>query len=411
MRRLAIALAVVIGVVAVLLVALIVRDRAEAYRAMRWQPSDSAAYVGSDKCAECHPRLHASWQSTGHAQVIQSRQGKPWIIHGDFKAPVYADEQMEKIDFTPQDVKYVHGVNWKQRYIDEDWRIRKVMWVYKDQKWYPYHQQDWQERDWRKLCARCHTVGFNPDDYSFAEIGVGCEACHGPGSHHVEAPDLAKGKHIRNPAKMSHYAAAAVCGACHVRGKVRDGYRHAYPVGFEPGMTLNRSHYPAIPPEDSHWWPNGAAKGHHQQFMEWQQSRQRDAGLSCTHCHDPHASMTRAGTKAIGNGLCKSCHPNISTDPITGHAPLAGAPQHANCIGCHYPKIAKSATPGDIASHRGFIAPSVTIKYAEEGKKQVNSCNACHAHSDESNPKNSPQYLQNSMEDGKRRLKTLAAAR
>ena len=407
MKRLIIVLAVIIALVAALAVVTVVRERAGALAAKHWEPAEEAACVGSAKCRECHARIYASWQTTGHAQVIQSPQERPWIIHGDFANPVYANDHMEKIDFAPQDVKYIHGVNWKQRYIDKDWRIRKVMWVYKDQKWYPYHQDDWQKRDWRKLCARCHTVGFNPTDCTFTELGVGCEACHGAASHHVAAPDLVKAKYIRNPAKMSHHAAASVCGACHVRGKVREGYKDAFPVGFEPGMVLSSAHYPAIPPEDKHWWPNGSAKGHHQQFMEWQQSMPREAGLSCNHCHEPHSQMTRTGTKVIGNGLCVRCHPNVSTDPVKGHAPLAAAPQHANCIGCHFPKTAKSATPGDITSHRGFIPPSETIKYAKLGKQQANSCNACHAHADTTKPQNSPEYLQRSMDEGRKRLGTL----
>jgi predicted CXXCH cytochrome family protein len=370
-----------------------------------------ATYVGSRKCRSCHETQYAGWTYSGHARVIQSAKGRPWIVHGDFTQPVYANNEMEKIDFKLEDVRYIHGVNWKQRYIDKDWRIRKVMWNYDDKKWHPYHQSDWKDRDWRKLCARCHTVGYDPDNHSFKEMGIGCESCHGPGSRHVKAPDVLKNTHIRNPAKMSHDAAAAVCGACHVRGKKRPGYAAAFPVGLEPGMTLNPSHYPQIPPTDKHWWPNGAAKGHHQQFIEWEQSGHRRAGLSCRHCHTPHKSSRRTSTRAARNRLCINCHTGVSTDPIRGHAPLAGAPQHFNCIGCHYPKIAKSATSGDITSHRGYIPPSETIKYAKEGKIQPNSCNACHAHADQTKPKNKPEYLQKSIDDARKKLTPIATMR
>jgi formate-dependent nitrite reductase cytochrome c552 subunit len=51
----------------------------------------------------------------------------------------------------------------------------------------------------------------------------------------------------------------------------------------------------------------------------------------------------------------------------------------ANCVGCHMPRIAKSAESGDIHSHV-FVAllPSDTLK----NPKVPNSCQACHKHKD-----------------------------
>ena len=404
-KNTAVGLAIIIIVAILITTGIIVKGKGEAKDLVN---PPAATYVGSKDCGECHDRIYATWQTTGHSQVIQAVENKPWIIQGNFKEPPYGAE-MQPLDFGPPDVRYIHGINWKQRYIDENWLIRSAQWVYKDDKWYPYHQEDWKERNWLELCAACHVTGFNPETLEFKEPSVGCENCHGPGSNHIDAPDAFKNNYIKNPSKMSFNASASVCGSCHIRGKVREGFTAAFPIGFEIGDVHNGSFFPPIPPDDKHWWPNGSASGHHQQYMEWKTSRHGLAGIDCTNCHDPHASTTRTATKLIGNSLCLSCHSNVSTDSVTGHAPIAGAPQHVNCIACHYPKTAKSALPFDISSHGGFIPPSETVKWTAEGKKQPNSCNLCHAHADITVEENDPQYLQDALDEGQNRLEEMRA--
>nr|WP_254446709.1 cytochrome c family protein [Ruegeria sp. HKCCD8929] len=49
-------------------------------------------------------------------------------------------------------------------------------------------------KNWNGRCAVCHATGYDagydPDTETYrstqSEIGVGCEACHGPGAGHVE---------------------------------------------------------------------------------------------------------------------------------------------------------------------------------------------------------------------------------
>jgi len=77
-------------------------------------------------------------------------------------------------------------------------------------------------------------------------------------------------------------------------------------------------------------------------------------------------------------------------NPVGAHA----IHSFGNCIGCHMPRIAKSAESGDIRSHV-FIAllPEATI----ENPKVPNSCQTCHRHKDED------------LEDLQRRYEALAA--
>ncbi|MCD4689759.1 MAG: hypothetical protein K8R55_10595, partial [Desulfuromonadaceae bacterium] len=94
-------------------------------------------------------------------------------------------------------------------------------------------------------------------------------------------------------------------------------------------------------------------------------------------------------------------HPNISTDPVRGHAPIKDAPQHSDCIACHMPNTGKSATVGDERTHTfRFISPNQTLELGGgDLKKQPNSCNSCHYHQ-----KHTPQQLQERLDLAKHRL-------
>lgn len=80
-------------------------------------------------------------------------------------------------------------------------------------------------RAWRKnliyqyACSGCHNTGtqinydkanntFNP---TWADLGGACEACHGPGSLHVNADPEDKTETIVNPARIPDPRRAAIC--------------------------------------------------------------------------------------------------------------------------------------------------------------------------------------------------------
>src|SRR5262249_23814505 len=126
------------------------------------------------------------------------------------------------------EVKYTFGVDPLQQYLIEfsDGRIQALSIAWdtrpKDQggqRWFHLYlnsavtQDDplhWTRlnQNWNFMCAECHSTGVRKnydaaqDRYAttFAEISVGCEACHGAGSRHVawakngnEPADPAKG--------------------------------------------------------------------------------------------------------------------------------------------------------------------------------------------------------------------------
>ena len=359
-----------------------------------------ATYVGTEKCAECHSRISVTYRNTLHSKVMQDAKKNPRAVQGDFVNP------NPLVDFQPADAILTHGVQWKQRYIDKDWRVRVAQWNFETENWSPYNPEGWKTADWREKCGQCHVVGFDKDKLTWSELSVGCEACHGPASNHIEARIEDKNATIVNPATLPSKAASDVCGQCHTRGTSPDK-KWSFPVNFKVGDYLGPQHFKIVDKSDkSAWWPSGHVKQHRQQYPEWRESAHAKSGIGCSTCHSVHEARTKFATTMNPNNLCLSCHGNVSTDSIRGHAPIARAPQHSDCIGCHMAPTGQSATRGDERSHRfRTIPPKVTIELGEgDPGKQPNSCNHCHTHKQQK-----PEDLQKALDDGKKLLERVAA--
>jgi formate-dependent nitrite reductase cytochrome c552 subunit len=173
--------------------------------------------------------------------------------------------------------------------------------------------------------------------------------------------------------------AVQICGSCHNRGHATQTKGAGWPVGYAPGKALE-AYYESTSFEAGdvkHVYANEFSKGHHQQYIDWQQSKHAQEGVTCTSCHFVHRigiAPTRSQTYAAGSGQCFECHVQVNRN--MGHS----IHSFANCVGCHMPRIAKSAESGDIHSHV-FVAllPEDTLK----NPKVPNSCQTCHKHKNE----------------------------
>ena len=126
-------------------------------------------YVGSDKCAACHPAIYNSWSATLHTKMILDPAKDSTAILADFdklSSNVITDT---KLLYKKTDVVLTMGWRYRQRYILTDpktgrlvmgagqWNIPGQGPAASDATWQPAAAGE----DWLKECAGCHTTGFN----------------------------------------------------------------------------------------------------------------------------------------------------------------------------------------------------------------------------------------------------------
>lgn len=362
------------------------------------QPPDSAAiYVGAKECQVCHEEVYDGWKSTMHPYKFQPVS--PDAVVGDFQNNniMKADDTTAKMSSKDGEffittsgpdgaehtymVKYLIGGFWKQLYVTEfpngELHILPAMWIVKTQSW--EKSKYWSDTIYQYSCSGCHNTGtqINYDESTdtfrttWANTGVGCESCHGPGSAHIAAGGS---NGIINPAKIPDpRRSVMVCGSCHIRGSSTDG-KYSYPHGYKPGGQLNFifDEKPKLHPDDN-------SRANRQQYIDWKKSGHAREGITCWDCHYTHqkGKANKSQTKLPGSSLCRSCH-------VVENKGVHGIHSVNNCVGCHMPPVGKRASKGDVHSHQfKVISPAKTIE-AGGLDKQPNSCNLCHYHKDDS---------------------------
>ncbi len=327
-------------------------------------------YVGSETCALCHANTFATFKQTWHQMILRPTESV--ITLGDFSS------QDPDLTFTLDDVEWVLGGQYKQRYlteIDGELYVLPAEWNLQTGEWVAYEVEDWRSRRYSQYCAGCHTTGYDATTQTWVEPGVGCEACHGPGADHVAATgDRAR---IINPAELLFQDQVEVCAQCHSRGEDPSG-EFPFPVGYVPGGPAELSQTFVLSTDMDDFWPDGTAKRHHMQYQDWRQGTHQDS-VGCIFCHTSHSvGETDHQTRMVGNDRCLVCHEG-NRDLIT-HIPfMASAVDEVTCMDCHMPQVSKLLlTDFQIRSHT-FRPPDPSISIAYGGQEQMpNSCNICH---------------------------------
>ena len=122
------------------------------------------------------------------------------------------------LTFKLDDVAFVYGTKWKQRYfkkVGDDYFPLAAQWDVTHKIWRAYlvaaeHglvgavlSGRQHERPTGPLCDGCHSVNYNIQTKTVTEWNVGCERCHGPGSEHVRQSDAQRTSSIRRSSTSS----------------------------------------------------------------------------------------------------------------------------------------------------------------------------------------------------------------
>ena len=399
--------------------------------------ASAATFVGSQTCAGCHRPEADLWRGSQHRHAMdhateQSVVGdfsdtsfdyygvRSRFFRKDGKFLVETDGSDGKL--ATFEVKYTFGVDPLQQYLIEfpDGRLQalSVAWDSRPkdqggQRWFHLYPDEeikhddvlhWTKlnQNWNFMCAECHSTGVRKNydagrdrfATSFAEISVGCEACHGQGSRHVDwararqgwwpfgkSEDPRKGLLVRfderrdvvwpiNPGTGNaarNFTPALVrkevetCGLCHAR-------RGAFSEDWVPGRSLSDTHV-VSPLGRGLYHADGQMLDEVYNYGSFKQSKMFAAGVTCSDCHEPHGAKLRAPA----DGVCLQCHASDKYAAAAHHR-HAGSIPPLTCASCHMP--ARTYMVIDRRHDHSFRVPRPDLS-AKLGTP--NACNDCHA--------------------------------
>jgi hypothetical protein len=232
----------------------------------------NGGFVGSANCNTCHPDQHASWRRTFHstmtqlpsAATVQGRFDGQRVAYAGKEARPLRDGDRFTIEVPTEEglrkkvVALAVGSRRYQQYferVDRDgsatyvrlpilWHIEQQRWLHLNTVFLGPDDADWDAcaSTWNDNCIFCHNTGPEPRqldadrplrsqkdgnyDSEVGELGIACEACHGPGGPHAraEANPLARYAHhlgltdpsgIVQPDQLDQERSVSVCGQCH----------------------------------------------------------------------------------------------------------------------------------------------------------------------------------------------------
>jgi len=409
-------------------------------------------YVGAAQCAECHAEAMQQWEGSHHDRAMEAPTDE--TVEGDFSGATFTKdgvtsrffkedgdfyvrtegEDGERRDFK---VAYTFGVYPLQQYLvefpggrlqtlplcwdnrPEDEGGQRWFHIYDEQRIAPDDPLFWTRppQNWNMQCAECHSTNlkknYDPekDQYhtTFAQIDVSCEACHGPGSKHVEwaeeetdgywrggesgdeseadgsrfADMSAKAMGLSvtlnsnkaNPGQwkinpetgnaqrtqpLNDRGHMQICSRCH-------SLRTVLSDKFVPGESWLETHRPTLL-EQPLYHSDGRIEGEVYVWGSFRQSKMYHKGVRCVDCHDPHSTELKLPKKQ----LCLQCHSGAKYATRDHHFHEPGS-KGASCVRCHMPEETFMVVDGR-RDH------SFRIPRPDRSKRlgTPNTCNDCH---------------------------------
>lgn len=393
-----------------------------------WARSSTAeiqpSFVGRQSCVECHQAEAALYEGSHHdlsmdlateATVLANFNDQTLEHHGITSRMFRRDGKFFINTEGPSgamsdfEIKYVFGFTPLQQYMvelerpagaqpDEIGKVQvlRVSWDTEKKRWFYLNPPDVADKlepadplhwtgitqNWNLSCASCHSTDLKRNfdllsktyHTTFSEIDVSCEACHGPGSFHVELAnrkslfwDRQQGFGLAKLKTTSNVAQVESCAPCHSR-------RTALRDGFQPGCNFD-DYYALQLVVDPIYHVDGQVRDEDYVYGSFIQSKMYHKDIRCSDCHDPHS----AKLKFTGNATCTNCHqhPAGKYDSPSHHHHEPGT-AGASCVACHMPTTTYMSV--DVRHDHSFRIPrpDISVKLGTP-----NACTACHLETSE----------------------------
>ncbi len=402
--------------------------------------SAHGGFTGSTACSECHRQNFDSWHATFHRSMTQvatsetvvapfnnvrlSARGRDYLLtqEGNFFFVTMPDPDWEAgalangVDISkmrPPIAKLPIVMTTGSHHMQSYWvpsniknMLRQVPWIYliSDRRWVPREDVFIAPPDsprhfavWNDNCIVCHAVAGAPNfdletmsvATHVAELGISCEACHGPGQNHKTLHASSVKRPVQNdpivhPAKVDAKISNEICGQCHSYFKPPDMLaftKQGY--SYRAGGDLNSTHHMISYQESltkldeslAPFWKDGTCRISGREYTAQSESACHQSGqMTCLSCHSMHDSpaddMLAKGMET--NQACIQCHTKVA-DNIEEHTHHSADSNGSLCYNCHMPHTTFGLLKG-IRSHR-VQSPRVVSNAKSD---HPNACNLCH---------------------------------
>ncbi len=396
--------------------------------------TQTATYVGAERCAPCHEEQTRLWRISHHAQAMQTASES--TVLGNFSDAHFTKDGVTSTFFRkdgkfyvntggpngkPQDfsLPYTFGVAPLQQYLvpfpNGRMQAFVVAWdsrgkaeagqhwfdLYPDQKIAPSDPLHWTGRNqtWNYMCAECHSTNLRKnydlakDSYAttWSEIDVSCESCHGPGSNHVAwAQTHKKGAYKPDngpnglvvdlkPASGLWSTSDPDTGTMHWKGQARSHNEiNTCAPCHSRRHSITNDYQPGQPYLDA-YIPSLLEEGVYyadgqilEEDYEWGSFLQSKMYREGVTCSDCHDPHSAKLPQVSMNSVCGKCHSlaKFGAEQHHHHKPDSAG---ALCVNCHMPTHTYMVV--DTRRDHSFRVPRPDFSTAYG---TPNACNQCH---------------------------------